>query len=64
MMRPGISIALLALILATNNASAAPSIDWLYPAGDNRGTTVEVTAGGKFDQWPAKWICSNPAVAI
>ena len=64
MMRPGISIALLALILATNNASPAPSIDWLYPAGAKRGTTVEVTAGGKFDQWPAKWVCSNPAVAI
>jgi hypothetical protein len=29
----------------------------LYPAGGQRGTTVEVKAGGTFDQWPVKvWV--------
>ena len=50
-----------ALILATVLGSlvgvaraAAPVVEYLYPAGGQRGTTVAVTAGGKFEPWPVK----------
>ena len=39
-------------------------MDWLFPAGASRGGTVEVTAGGKFDQWPAKFVCNHPGVKV
>ena len=31
-----------------------PAVTYLYPAGGQRGTTVEVTAGGTFDRWPVR----------
>jgi hypothetical protein len=34
--------------------AAAPVVEYLYPAGGQRGTTVTVTAGGKFEPWPLK----------
>lgn len=58
---------LLALVLglsARSRAGAAPAMEWLFPAGVARGSTVEVTAGGKFDQWPARFVCNHPAVTI
>jgi hypothetical protein len=33
-------------------AAAPPNLTYLYPAGAQRGTTVEVTAGGTFERWP------------
>jgi hypothetical protein len=38
---------------AANPASAAPpAVTYLFPAGAQRGTTVEVTAAGTFERWP------------
>src|SRR5688572_17826304 len=34
--------------------AAAPVVEYLYPAGGQRGTTIAVTAGGKFEPWPVK----------
>ena len=34
--------------------AAAPVVEYLYPTGGQRGTTVTVTAGGKFEPWPVK----------
>lgn len=32
--------------------AAAPTLDYLYPCGGQRGTKVVVTAGGKLEPWP------------
>jgi hypothetical protein len=41
------------LICGPSSAAAAPpDVTYLYPAGAQRGTTVEVTAGGTFERWP------------
>jgi hypothetical protein len=44
--------------LATSVASAAPpTLTYLFPAGAQRGTTVELTAAGTFERWPVQaWI--------
>ena len=49
--------------------AAAPVVEYLYPAGGQRGTMVTVTAGGKFEPWPVKaWtstaIASVPFIPI
>jgi hypothetical protein len=37
--------------------AAAPTLTYLFPAGTQRGKTVEVTAGGAFERWPVQaWI--------
>lgn len=51
-------------LLACLAAPAVPTMDWLLPAGARRGSTVELTAGGKFDQWPVRVWCSNPGVTL
>ncbi len=46
------------LFAASLTASAAePSLKHLFPAAGPQGTTVTVTANGKFDPWPVKaWV--------
>lgn len=61
--RPALA-ALVWAALAHGGAWAAPAMDWLFPAGARRGDTVEVTVGGKFDTWPARFVCNNPALTI
>ena len=60
------SLGALALILALARASfaAPPTLDHLFPAGAARGTSVEVTAAGKFDRWPARGWASSPGLRI
>lgn len=42
-------------VVATSVAdAAAPTLDHIHPSGGQRGTTVNVTADGKFDPWPVK----------
>src|SRR4051812_48245391 len=45
---------LCAVPLCGESAAAPPAVTYLYPAGGQRGTTVEVTAGGTFDRWPVQ----------
>src|SRR5438034_1160854 len=40
--------------VANPAVAAPPTVDYLFPAGGQRGTTVEVTAGGTFSSWPVK----------
>ncbi|WP_439630440.1 PPC domain-containing protein [Gemmata sp.] len=48
-----------------NSASAAPpTVTHLYPGGAQRGTTVEVVAGGAFEQWPVKLAVSGAGVTV
>jgi hypothetical protein len=38
-------------------AASAPTLDALYPAGAQRGSSNVITASGKFDPWPPKvWL--------
>lgn len=57
-----------ALCLCASVVSAAsaapPSLTHLYPGGAQRGTTVEVTAGGAFEPWPVKVAVSGAGVTV
>ena len=44
--------------------AAAPVLDSLNPAGGRQGTTVSVTAGGKFDPWPVQGWADAPGITI
>ncbi len=48
--------------MATSLSAAPPAITNLYPAGAQRGTTVEVTATGTLDPWPTKFWVSGPGI--
>jgi len=53
------------LLVALSTVSAAePSLTHLYPAAGQQGTTVSVTASGKFDPWPAQVWVDAPGVAF
>lgn len=55
--------ALLSVISLAFNAlaqAAPPVLDYLFPAGGQRGTSVAVTAAGTFDSWPVQgWVDST-----
>jgi hypothetical protein len=56
---------LLILLLLTSHATAAPpALTSLFPAGGQRGTTVETTATGTFDSWPVKAWANNPFLEV
>jgi hypothetical protein len=47
----------LALSSISSSAAAAPTVNALFPAGGQRGTTVSVTADGTFSRWPVQvWV--------
>ena len=52
----------LLLVLVPVVGAAPPAVKQLVPGGGQRGITVEVTAAGTFDQWPARVWSSDPAV--
>jgi len=55
----------LILVLPALSASAAPpTLDTLYPAGAQRGTTVSVFAAGGFDRWPVQCWASAPGIKV
>jgi Bacterial pre-peptidase C-terminal domain len=41
-----------------------PTLNTLFPAGAQRGQTVEVTAGGEFDLWPPRVWADQPGIEI
>lgn len=44
-------------LFAATAAAAPPQLNYLFPAGGQRGTSVEVTADGTFAKWPAEvWV--------
>ena len=54
---------LLALAIALPIARAAPpTLDHLFPAGGQQGTTIAVTATGKFDSWPVEVWTDTPGL--
>src|SRR5260370_14440828 len=44
--------------------AAAPVVDYLFPAGGQRGTSVQVTAGGKFESWPVQGWVDSPGLHV
>ncbi len=51
--------------LVANPAVTAPhTVDHFFPAGGQRGTTVEVTAGGTFSSWPVKVHVEGKGLAV
>src|SRR5262245_60300532 len=52
------------LIVLPDTTAAPPTVIYLFPAGAQRGTTVEVTAAGSFDPWPVEAWCSARGVTI
>ena len=60
----GLVTLVLGLSACPKAGAAPPAMDWFFPAGASRGTTVEVAAGGKFDQWPARFVCNRPGVTV
>jgi hypothetical protein len=40
------------LALPQITLAAPPKLDYLFPAGAQRGTSIDVTAAGAFDRWP------------
>ena len=62
-LRPAAGAATFWVLLFTSMASAAaPVVDYLYPAGARQGTTVVVTAGGKFERWPVQFWADHPDI--
>src|SRR5215218_6379024 len=52
------------LLLACSVASraAVPTLEYLYPAGGQAGSTFQLSFGGAAEPWPAKAWCDDPAV--
>ncbi|MFO0864950.1 MAG: PPC domain-containing protein [Gemmataceae bacterium] len=58
-------IAWMFLALVGSPAFAAPpKLDQLFPAGGQRGTTVQVQAVGAFERWPVQVWCSTSAIQV
>jgi hypothetical protein len=49
-------------LLCGVSRAAPPAVTYFYPAGAQRGTTVEVTAGGTFERWPIQVWASDKAI--
>ena len=56
--------ALVGVLGAANAVKAAPDVQSLFPPGGQRGQTVEVTATGKFPNWPVQCSVDRPGIAI
>ncbi len=57
------TVALIGIILSVPVVHAAPpSATHLFPAGGQRGTTVEAVVAGSFDAWPVEVWSSHPGV--
>jgi hypothetical protein len=44
--------------------AAAPVLDYLNPPGAQRGSTLTITASGKFDPWPVQAWADSPDIQI
>lgn len=47
-----------------NLLAVPPKLDYLFPAGGQRGTTVEVSAGGVLERWPVSVHVDGEGVAV
>ena len=54
--------ALVVLLAAAGASAAPPTVEYLFPAGARQDSTVEVTAGGKIDEWPLRLWADHPGI--
>lgn len=57
-----LAVTVAAVLLIANAAAATLTVDFLFPTGGRQGTTVSLTAGGKFDTWPAQVWTDSPGI--
>ena len=55
-------LCVLCVVVVPPVSAAGPSVTYLFPAGAQRGTTIEVTAGGAFERWPIHVRSSNSGI--
>ena len=59
------AFSILLFTMPISAASAAPpKLDYLFPAGAQRGATVEVSAGGTFERWPVQVWADAKGIAV
>ena len=63
-LRCGMTSLALGFAFSGSAFAAPPKLDYLYPAGAQRGTTVTVTVGGTFERWPVKAWCDARGVDV
>jgi len=56
--------ALFVLFVVRSSPAAPPVLTSVFPAGTQRGTTVEVTAAGTFEHWPVQAWVSGRSVSV
>ena len=49
-------------LVATTIHAEVPTLDYLFPAGGQRGTNVTISVGGKLEPWPAKMWADTPGL--
>ncbi len=57
-------VGLILLLSASTSPGKPPALDYLFPAGAQRGQTIEVHAGGSFDTWPLSVRVEGPGVEV
>ncbi len=62
--RRHLAILFSAILLTASSFAADPVLSHLSPAAGQQGTTVSVTASGKFDPWPAQVWVDTPGVVF
>ena len=56
------AVLILILLGVGTTPAAPPTLDFLFPAGGQRGTKIEVTVGGKQDPWPVQVWTDTPGL--
>lgn len=52
------------LMIGARALAAGPEVASLFPAGGQRGSTVEVTLSGKLEQWPVQVWVNEPGLTV
>jgi hypothetical protein len=60
----GLGLALFLAVWPGSTGAAPPKLDYLFPAGAARGSTVTVTAGGAIDKWPVQVWCDRSDLTL
>jgi hypothetical protein len=60
----GIGSLVVLVAIGVRAIAAGPDVASLFPAGGQRGTTVEVTLSGKLDQWPVHAWVDEPGLTV
>jgi hypothetical protein len=59
-----LAVVVLASVVTSESHAAPPKLNYLFPAGGQRGQSVTITANGEFSNWPpAAWV-DRPGVAV